>query len=104
MILRPPRFTLSSSSAASDVYKRQERMLPEDHPLSIQFREILQDGPTKVNLSLSDQRCEGASQVAMAVFDNSDLTALDVSCNSIAGPGAEEIARILRYPQCTMVR
>ena len=24
MILRPPRYTLSSSSAASDVYKRQE--------------------------------------------------------------------------------
>src|SRR5665648_1297952 len=35
MIRRPPRSTLSSSSAASDVYKRQgevERIEEEDHP------------------------------------------------------------------------
>src|SRR5664279_330127 len=30
MILRPPRSTLSSSSAASDVYKRQVQQQPED--------------------------------------------------------------------------
>src|SRR5674536_369232 len=31
MIRRPPRSTLSSSSAASDVYKRQENTLPVQH-------------------------------------------------------------------------
>src|SRR5665648_1279306 len=31
MIRRPPRSTLSSSSAASDVYKRQELNLANDH-------------------------------------------------------------------------
>src|SRR5664280_2980523 len=30
MIRRPPRSTLSSSSAASDVYKRQERLFKEN--------------------------------------------------------------------------
>src|SRR5665648_1278381 len=36
MIRRPPRSTLSSSSAASDVYKRQERM-KSDPKIRIQY-------------------------------------------------------------------
>src|SRR5674536_241661 len=40
MIRRPPRSTLSSSSAASDVYKRQLRKLCDDHGLLLMFDEI----------------------------------------------------------------
>ena len=40
MIRRPPRSTLDRSSAASDVYKRQDRDLQEAHALAVAVERV----------------------------------------------------------------
>src|SRR5664279_4387817 len=77
MIRRPPRSTLSSSSAASDVYKRQEEVvhLDVDHAEPwIALQQPLSDAHHEVGLSqpcatVDEQRvhAEGGGGLAMAV-------------------------------------
>ena len=51
MIRRPPRSTLDRSSAASDVYKRQERVGKVQN-IPVYLYESAQENPARRNLSL----------------------------------------------------
>jgi len=77
-------------------------MLAADDEISVKFEAALsKEGNTKVDLSLTDLRCEGADKVALAVHDFPTISELDISCNSILADGTQRIASILLYPHCS---
>src|SRR5665648_314855 len=82
MIRRPPRSTLSSSSAASDVYKRQARLLGRDHKRikqAILSLEVMNMGATAVGTVLNadpqyikkvTERLREWTQLPMKIYDD----------------------------------
>eukprot|EP00656_Telonema_subtile_P052807 TRINITY_DN7450_c0_g1_i2.p1 TRINITY_DN7450_c0_g1~~TRINITY_DN7450_c0_g1_i2.p1 ORF type:complete len:215 (+),score=52.50 TRINITY_DN7450_c0_g1_i2:183-827(+) len=74
----------------------------DDHPLTLKFQQQLANGKGRVDLSLTDVRCEGCADVALAVQDFPDLTTLDLSCNSVLLPGSQVIAAALRVLGCSL--
>src|SRR5664280_2668710 len=67
MIRRPPRSTLSSSSAASDVYKRQEPMDHEALPELIELSDCL----------LNSEQKEIIERATKEIYDKPDAYELD---------------------------
>ena len=61
MLRRPPRSTLSSSSAASDVYKRQIYIISEDHELvsNKELSDMLHVSPPSVSEMIMKLQKEG---------------------------------------------
>eukprot|EP00658_Telonema_sp_P-2_P068048 TRINITY_DN56994_c0_g1_i1.p1 TRINITY_DN56994_c0_g1~~TRINITY_DN56994_c0_g1_i1.p1 ORF type:complete len:155 (-),score=54.97 TRINITY_DN56994_c0_g1_i1:447-911(-) len=107
MIRRPPRSTLSSSSAASDVYKRQE----EENPAEVDIPKSLMDHGTvrksgSSNLTqipafleycqLKDQlrTTNGAGGVALPSGGSADLSGLSNRQLATVGDGGSSSANI----------
>eukprot|EP00658_Telonema_sp_P-2_P037572 TRINITY_DN27016_c0_g1_i1.p1 TRINITY_DN27016_c0_g1~~TRINITY_DN27016_c0_g1_i1.p1 ORF type:complete len:110 (+),score=11.66 TRINITY_DN27016_c0_g1_i1:140-469(+) len=95
MIRRPPRSTLSSSSAASDVYKRQVRqspvrlvpsVLPSPSPTKVSRT---RHSPRYLQLCLTPLSCSATLINEVTGFG----TSIDTSCN--AGDLCNIVARAL---------
>ena len=74
MIRRPPRSTLDRSSAASDVYKRQDLLLPNPHQPRTTF------DPTALDELAASIRAHGIIQPVSYTHLRAHETVLDLVC------------------------
>src|SRR5664280_3253168 len=95
MIRRPPRSTLSSSSAASDVYKRQEQ-LKHDPLTTVLRRRFNQDATRPRTKQALAARLSSAPIVAVAIDLAEGSAALNDALRTTAGrrEASPECARL----------